>query len=237
MAPTARSTQSIRTIIRRLERGFGPLDPPRRWDPLEELILTVLSQNTSDVNSGRAFAAMRARWPTWEALATASPSDLADAIRGGGLANTKAPRILAILGGIRARQAGSLDLSWMRDAPDDEVAAFLKDLPGVGPKTVACVLAFALDRDVIPVDTHVHRVARRLGFYGDRTDAAQAHAILQRAVPRGLRVAMHVGLIRLGREICRPARPRCEDCPLHDLCPTAPLFLGTGRAAVAARAR
>ena len=127
-----------------------------------------------------------------------------------------------------------MDLSWMRDAPDDEVAAFLQDLPGVGPKTVACVLAFALDRDVIPVDTHVHRVARRLGFYGDRTDAAQAHSILQRAVPPGLRVAMHVGLIRLGREICRPARPRCEECPLNDLCPTAPLYLGTGPVAAAA---
>src|SRR3989442_201575 len=99
---------TVRAMIRRLERRFGPLEPPRRWDPLEELILTVLSQNTSDVNSERAFQAMRSRWPTWEALASAAEPDLADAIRPGGLANTKAPRILAILHRIQERQGGSL---------------------------------------------------------------------------------------------------------------------------------
>ncbi len=190
----------------------------------------MLSQNTSDVNSERAFDAMRRRWPTWEALASASEHDLADAIRPGGLANTKAPRILSILRTIRERQGGSIDLSWMRAAADEEVAAYLLSLPGVGPKTAACVLAFSLGRDALPVDTHVHRVARRLGFYDERTDAAAAHAVLERAVSPRLRVPMHVGLIRLGRTICRPGRPLCEECPLNDLCPTAPLYLaGTTR--------
>jgi len=190
-------------------------------------VLTVLSQNTSDLNSGRAFGELRRRFPTWEELAGASPPDVADAIRSGGLANIKAPRILAILDEIAARQDGRIDLAWMRTASDDEVREYLLSLPGVGPKTAACVLAFSLERPAIPVDTHVHRVARRLGFFGDRVDAARAHAVMEELVPPPFRVDMHVGMIRLGREICRAGRPSCEVCPLNDLCPTAP---GIGRA-------
>jgi len=217
----------VREVHRRLARRFGPLDPPRRWDPVEELVLTVLSQNTSDVNSDRAFAALRERFPTWEALASARTDDLADAIRVGGLANVKAPRILAILDEIRGRE-GSIDLSWMRQAPDDEVEVYLMSLPGVGPKTAAVVLAFSLGRPALPVDTHVHRVVGRLGWIGPGAGAAAAHEMLKRIVPPRLRVPMHVGLIRLGREICKPGRPRCEECPLNDLCPTAPRYLGAG---------
>ena len=159
----------MREIYRRLSKRFGPLDPPRRLDPLEELILTVLSQNTSDVNRDRAFAAMRERFPTWEALAAARSADLAAAIRPGGLSNVKAPRILAILREIADREEGSLDLSWMAPAKDEDVRDYLMSLPGVGPKTTACVLAFSLGRPALPVDTHVFRVARRLGFLDDRT--------------------------------------------------------------------
>src|SRR5207247_11325213 len=130
-------------------------------------------------------------------------------IRPGGLATVKAPRILAILREIAERQGGSLDLSWMKAAPTEQVRDDLLSLPGVGPKTAACVLAFSLGRPELPVDTHVHRVARRLGLIGERTDAARAHQVLLEAVPERLRVEMHVGLIRLGREICRPGRPRC----------------------------
>jgi endonuclease-3 len=220
------SPATIREIVRRLETQFGPLDPPRRWDPLEELILTVLSQNTSDLNSDRAFAAMRARYPSWELLAQARPGELAAAIKPGGLANIKAPRIISILEEIRRREDGSLDLSWMREAPDARVREYLLSLPGVGPKTAACVLAFSLGRPVLPVDTHVHRVARRLGLIGDRTDATAAHDVLEKLVPARLRIEMHVGLIRLGRTICRAGRPSCEICPLQNLCPTAPGVLG-----------
>ncbi len=211
-------------IHRRLAAAFGPLDPPPRRDPLEELILTVLSQNTNDRNRDRAFDAMRARWPSWEALAGASEAELADVIRPGGLANTKAPRILAILQEIRSRE-GAIGLAWMSRATDEEVESYLTSLPGVGPKTAACVLAFSLQRPAFPVDTHVFRVARRLGFYGDRTDAVRAHHALRAAVPPRLRVEMHVGMIRLGREVCRAGRPRCEVCPLLELCPTAPTVL------------
>jgi endonuclease-3 len=215
---------TIREILRRLARRFGPLDPGRRLEPMDELVLTILSQNTSDVNSGRAFAAIRRRYPTWVALAEANPDELARTIRPGGLANVKAPRILAILHEIVVRE-GSLDLSWMKGARTARIQAYLTSLPGVGPKTAACVLAFSLGRPALPVDTHVLRVARRLGFFDRRTDAVRAHQVMERLVPPRLRVRMHVGMIRLGREICRAGRPSCEICPLQDLCPTAPIVL------------
>ena len=166
-----------------------------------------VAEHQSDLNSERAFELMRAaagprgrRWPRRR-------PELADAIRPGGLANIKAPRILAILRDDPGAQDGSLDLSWMRDATDAEVTDYLLSLPGVGPKTAACVLAFSLGRDAIPVDTHVFRVAERLGFLGERADPIAAHRVMAEAVPPKLRVPMHVGLIRLGREICKPGRP------------------------------
>jgi endonuclease-3 len=224
----------VREIHRRLAKRFGPLDPPRRLDPLEELIRTVLSQNTSDVNRDRAYAALRERFPTWEALAAAPTSEVADAIRPGGLANTKAPRILGILRAVLDRE-GSLDLGWMERAKDGEVRDYLVSLPGVGPKTAACVLAFSLGRPALPVDTHVYRAARRLGMIPPTVGAGPAHAVMEDVVPPRLRVSMHVGLIRLGRLVCKPGRPLCEACPLQDLCPTAPAVMRTSVAAASGR--
>lgn len=221
--PPPEAQRRVRAIHRRLAKRFGPLDPPRRTDPLDELILTVLSQNTSDVNSFRAFDSLRSRYPTWDRVARARASSVATAIRPGGLANVKAPRILAIV-----REIGPpYDLSWMRTVTDAEIRRYLLALPGVGPKTAACVLAFSLDRPALPVDTHVLRTAARLGLIPPKATADAAHHILEALVPPKLRVDMHVGLIRLGREICRPGRPKCEECPLVDLCPTAPRYLGT----------
>ena len=222
-APGA-SGRRVREIHRLLARAHGPLDPPRRLDPLDELLLTILSQNTSDVNRDRAWTGLRARFPTWEEVASARPRSVAAAIRSGGLANTKAPRIIAVLREIRRRE-GSIDLGWMRKASDGEVEQYLVSLPGVGPKTAACVLAFSLGRPALPVDTHVARVATRLGLLPARTPSAAAHRILAELVPAPIRVSMHVALIRHGRTICRAGRPRCEMCPLRDLCPTAPLYL------------
>lgn len=217
-AGTSPGPDFIREIHRRLRRAYGPLDPPRRLDPLEELVLTILSQNTSDVNRDRAFAALRRRFPTWEALAAAPERDVIEAIRPGGLANTKAPRLQAILREIQRRER-RLDLSWMSRASDDDVAAYLLSLPGVGPKTAACVLAFSLGRPALPVDTHVHRVAARLGLLQPRTTATRAHQVLAALVPARIRVAFHVALIRHGRALCRAGRPFCERCPLLELCP------------------
>ena len=215
---------TVREIHRRLKRAYGPLDPGRRLEPLEELVLTILSQNTSDVNSGRAYASLREAFPTWESLSKARPSRVAAAIRRGGLANVKAPRILEVLREVRRREGG-FDLGWMHDASDEEVEDYLLSLPGVGPKTAACVLAFSLGRPALPVDTHVHRVATRLALLPPGMPAVRAHAALAELVPASLRVETHVGLIRHGRGICRAGRPRCEECPLRDLCPTAPIYL------------
>ena len=222
---------TVREIHRRLARAHGPLDPPRRIDPLDELVLTILSQNTSDVNRDRAWEAMRARFPTWERVERAPVEDLKEAIRPGGLANTKAPRIQEVLREIRARE-GAIDLSWLSDASDEEVTAYLLSLPGVGRKTAACVLGFALQRPVIPVDTHVFRVAKRLGLISERATADRAHDELHDLVPPPLRLPLHVALIRHGRTICKAGAPRCGVCPLRDLCPSAEAFLaaagGTG---------
>jgi endonuclease-3 len=213
-----------RTILNRLRKRYGDLVPPRRSDPLEELILTVLSQHTSDVNAERAFEGLRAAFPTWDAVVRAPTRTVADAIRSGGLADTKAPRIQAILREVETRQGG-FDLSSLAGLSDDEARAELVSLPGVGPKTAAVVLSFSLGRDAMPVDTHVHRVTRRLGLVPPKTSAERADRLLHELVPEGLRTPLHVALIRLGREICKAPTPRCRICPLKDICPTAPRYL------------
>jgi endonuclease-3 len=213
-----------RTVLNRLRKRYGDLVPPRRSDPLEELILTVLSQHTSDVNAERAFESLRAALPTWDAVVRAPTGSVADAIRSGGLADTKAPRIQAILREVEARRGG-FDLSALAELPDDEARAELVSLPGVGPKTAAVVLSFSLGRDAMPVDTHVHRVTRRLGLVPATTSAERADRLLHELVPEGLRTPLHVALIRLGREICKAPTPRCRICPLKDICPTAPRYL------------
>lgn len=185
----------------------------------------MLSQHTSDVNAARAFASLRAAFPSWEDVVAAGAPAVADAIRSGGLANTKGPRIQAILREIRGRE-GHFDLGRLRRMGDDEATTYLASLPGVGPKTAAVVLAFSLERNTLPVDTHVHRVTTRLGWIEPRTTAAAAHRVLTELVPGEIRVPLHVGLIRLGREICVARRPRCEICPVFELCPTGPVVLG-----------
>ena len=223
-APSAADRRRVRTIERRLRRRFGELAPPRRSDPVEELILTVLSQHTSDVNAERAFGSLKAAYPTWDKVVRARAGSVANTIRSGGLANTKAPRIQQILREIKRREGG-YDLGWMRDASDERIREYLVSLPGVGPKTAAVVLAFSLGRAAIPVDTHVHRVTKRLGLVPPRASAEVADRLLHELVPPMLRVPLHVGLIRLGREICKAPRPLCKQCPLNDFCPTAPKYL------------
>ena len=218
------TTRRLRAICKRLEKRFGPLEVPRSTDPLDELILTVLSQHTSDLNSERAFALLRAAYPSWDEVVDADSDEVADVIRSGGLANTKARRVQAILREVHQREgAYSLDrLSTMSDA---EAREWLVSFPGVGPKTAAVVLSFAFGRDTMPVDTHVHRVTRRLGVVPMKSSAEQADGLLHELIPEGLRTPLHVGFIRLGREICKAPIPRCRQCPLKDLCPTAPRYL------------
>jgi endonuclease-3 len=222
------TTRRLRAIHRRLVKRFGELEPPRASDPVDELVLTVLSQHTSDLNADRASAALRAAYPTWGAVVDAPTGDVADAIRSGGLANTKAPRIQEILREVRDRE-GSFTLDRLRAMSDTDARDYLTSLPGIGPKTAAVVMSFALGRDAMPVDTHVHRVTRRLGIVPDNASAERADRILHDLVPDGLRTPLHVAFIRLGREICKAPTPRCVACPLKDLCPTAPRYLPPAR--------
>jgi endonuclease-3 len=223
-APNA-TPRRVRAIHARLARRFGELAPPRTVDPLDELILTVLSQHTSDLNAERAFADLRAAFPGgWEEVVRAPSERVADAIRTGGLANTKAPRIQEILREVRRRE-DAFDLTSLASMTDGAARDYLTSLPGIGPKTAAVVLSFALGRDALPVDTHVHRVSRRLGLIPPKTSAERADRLLHALVPDGMRTSLHVALIRLGREICRAPLPRCPVCPLNDVCPTAPRYL------------
>jgi endonuclease-3 len=202
-----------------------PADHPARprgthRDPLDELIFTVLSQNTSDVNRDRAWASMKRAFPKWSDALAAPTAKLEDAIRMGGLAKTKAPRIQAILREIVDRE-GKISLAKLRRMSDDDVAGYLGTLPGVGPKTVACVLAFSLGRSVLPVDTHVHRIGERLRFYPPRTPELRAQRAYEALVPPEDRVETHVSLIAHGRTTCTALRPACERCVIADLCPSA----------------
>jgi endonuclease-3 len=201
-----------REIARRLREAYGM---PRRGrdDPGDVLIRTVLSQNTSDVNSHRAFARLKEAFPTMEDLSSADLSDIEDAIRVGGLYERKA-RIIRDLAGILA--GSPVDMASMGSA---EAREYLRSLGGVGPKTASCVLLFALGRDVLPVDTHVYRLARRLGLVSEGTPIGRAEEELESFVPEEVRYEIHINLIRHGRSVCRPSRPKCNECVLLDLCP------------------
>jgi endonuclease III len=206
----------LRTIRDRLRREYGrPLLRPHRR-PLDELILTVLSQNTNDRNRDVAWARLTAAFPTWDAVREAPVAEIEEAIRPGGLAPTKAVRIRQILHAL-----GDDDLSWLESAPLSEARDYLCDLPGVGRKTAACVLLFAYGRPDPPVDTHVYRVGGRLGLWPERAPLDDAHDELARLVGDDGQDAYeaHMLLIRHGRRTCAARSPRCPDCPLRRMCP------------------
>src|SRR3989441_921180 len=214
--------------MRRLVRAYGDPPPPRHLPPLEELVLTVLSQHTSDTNRDRAYADLRRRLETWDEVAEAPLPVLARAIRRGGLGPTKAVRIRAMLRAIRDSGVPLDDRAFTR-MRDQDLWDTLVALPGVGPKTAACVLLFSLGQPYFPVDTHVHRVAKRLGLVPANASAEQAQALLQRAVPPEMMYALHMQLIRHGRAICRAPRPLCDECVLLDICPRVGVKLGSQR--------
>lgn len=214
---------------RRLRKQQGPFEPKPALPILDELILTVLSQHTSDLNRDRAFAGLKERFPSWEAVLEADADEVANAIRPGGIADVKAGRIRAILEEIERREGG-LDLSRLTTMSDQEVAAYLCELPGVGPKTAACVLVFSMGRPAFPIDTHVHRIAIRLGWIEDGTTADRAHRELAPKVPPDIRNDLHVALIDHGRAVCRVRMPRCSACAVFDLCEAGPALLSSGRA-------
>jgi endonuclease-3 len=221
--------EKIPPIHAALLRIYGTPTWRPHHPPLDELVLTILSQHTSDVNSFRAFKTLRAALPTWEAVRDAPVAAVAAAIQSGGLAQVKAPRIQAVLRRIW-EERGSFDLDFLRTAPLNEARAWLTALPGVGPKTAACVLLFSCGRPALPVDTHVHRVARRLGLVPDRVSAEGAQLLLESMIPPDDYYAFHLNLIRHGREVCKAPRPRCEVCVIRAWCA---YYAATTRQAIA----
>jgi endonuclease-3 len=218
----------IPEIVRRLDDAYGIPEWRAHHDAISELVLTILSQNTSDANSGRAFVGLTETFDTWDAVASAPLPALVRAIQPGGLAPTKAPRIQAALRDVRER-TGGYDLQFLGDLPLEEAREWLLSLHGVGPKTAACVLMFALGRPAMPVDTHVFRVAMRLGLIPQRDGKAKmtaekAHALLESEVPPESFYAFHIALIKHGRRVCTAQRPRCPECVLNDICPSATKF-------------
>lgn len=206
------------SIMQALEPLYGWPQSMPSHDPLAELILTVLSQNTADTNSGRAFVQLMRRYPSWDAIASAPLDQLVATIQTGGLAQQKAPRIQAILRAV-AERSPDWDLSFLETMPLEEARAWLRSLPGVGPKTAACVLLFSLGRPALPVDTHVERVSKRLGLIPGKATADQAHDLLEALVDPVDYYPFHMLLIKHGRRICSARKPACERCPILD-CPS-----------------
>jgi endonuclease-3 len=215
-------TKTARTIDKLLRKEYGVPSSRTATDPLDVLIQTVLSQNTTDLNSDRAFNRLRARFGNWNAVRRASPGEIEEAIRVGGLAETKAPRIRDILVHIHNR-CGSTSLQSLCTMEPDQAAIFLSGFVGVGPKTVNCVLLFGCGMDAFPVDTHILRISKRLGLVPENTGLARAHRLWAEFLPRGSAHCLHINLIEHGRRICRARNPQCDRCCLRRFCnyPTA----------------
>ncbi len=184
---------------------------------IDELVSTILSQNTNDVNRDRAFESLRAKFPTWEAVRDAKEKEVIDAIRVAGLANQKGPRMQQVLRAI-TEERGALDLQFLAELPLEEARDWLTKFNGVGPKTAAIVLCFSLGRPAFPVDTHVFRVTGRLGLRPEKMTVEQAHPYLESVFPPETYYAAHLNIIRLGREVCNARKPNCPQCPVRMLC-------------------
>ena len=211
---------NIEEIIEKLADQYGKRVWQEHRDPVSELVLTILSQHTSDINSRRAFDKLGADFPSWDEVINADTDDIAQSIWTAGLARVKAPRIKAILKLIIQR-CGSLNLDFLAELPIDEAKLWLQQLPGVGPKTVACVLLFSLGLPVMPVDTHIHRVAKRLGLIDSKTSADKAHRILEPMIPQKEIYSFHINMIEHGRQVCHAQNPECVTCVFTTACPSS----------------
>lgn len=214
--PNDRREQAY-VVFRRLRQHFGAKQSSSDESPLDQLVRTILSQNTADTNRDVAFAALKERYPTWQALAQAPLGELQEVIRPAGLVTQKSQTIKRALAEVE-RERGTYDLSFLDGMSTDEALEWLIDIKGIGPKTASIVLLFCFNKPLFPVDTHVHRVSRRLGLIDDAMSREQAHDELARVAPEGEFYEFHVNLIEHGRAICRARRPRCEDCFLTDVC-------------------
>lgn len=209
--------ETAQAVYLSLEKAFGLPDWGSPSIPLDELVSTILSQNTNDRNRDQAYHRLRAVFPTWEEVRDADAQSIIDAIRPAGLANQKGPRIQAVLRQITAER-GALDLDFLRDMPAGEAFAWLSKFKGVGPKTASIVLQFSLGKPAFPVDTHVYRVSGRIGLRPEKMTVEQSHLHLAHLFDPAQYGPGHLNLIRLGREICHARNPEHEKCPVKHLC-------------------
>ena len=225
-APTTGRTTGIEIpeIIRLLTSSYGPFPEEPRLDPAHELTFTILSQHTSDINSERAFRGLMSRFGDLESVAKAEVSEIELAITRGGLAKVKAPRIKQILNRILELN-GSLDLSFLAEMPLPEAKAWLRHLPGIGPKSAGIILSFSLGMPAMAIDTHIFRVCQRLGLIGPKVNADKAHDLMEEAVEADQVFTFHIGFITHGRQICKAQRPLCSECVLAFACPSRDQFL------------
>lgn len=205
------------SIHQKLVDFYGYPDWRNPLPPLDELVSTILSQNTNDVNRDRAYNALTTRYPTWEEVRDAAEQDVISTISPAGLANQKGPRIQNILNEITIEK-GSLDLSFLKDLPAEDARQWLLRFKGVGPKTAAIVLQFSLGKPAFPVDTHIYRVTGRTGIRPAKMTADQAHPYMEKLLPEDAYYPAHLNIIRLGREICHARKPSCDQCPLNEIC-------------------
>lgn len=221
-AKTGRPRASLIKIpefIRVMTEAYGPFEEEPRLDPTHEAVFTILSQHTSDINSSRAFGLLMERFGSLEAVAQGNVADIEDAISPGGLARVKAPRIKEFLNRVFELN-GSLDLSFLREMPLEEAKAWLRQLPGIGPKSAGIVLNFALGMPAMAIDTHIYRVCQRLKFIGPKVSVDKAHEILEAAVAPEQVFQFHVAMINHGRRVCKAQRPLCDECVVGENCPS-----------------
>ncbi|MFC1845926.1 endonuclease III domain-containing protein [Chloroflexota bacterium] len=208
----------IEQVFELLVKEYGYRQWQSRSDPVSELIQTILSQNTSDVNSHRAFVSLVSSFPDWKAIAQAGIKDISASIRSGGLADVKAKYIKQALEYIYQKH-GDLELEFLKQLSMEEARDWLMQIPGVGIKTASCVLLFSLCMPSFPVDTHVFRVAKKLGLLDSKISVDQAHRLLEKMVPVNDIFTFHITLIEHGRKICKAQRPHCHDCIMQQICP------------------
>ena len=230
----------ISDAIRLMTEQYGPFPAEPRLDPIHELTFTILSQHTSDTNSERAFRSLMQRFGSLEAVVAADVAEIEESISGGGLAKVKAPRIKEVLGKI-IELNGSLDLSFLREMPLPEAKAWLRQLPGIGPKSAGIILSFSLGMPAMAIDTHIYRVSQRLALIGPKVTADKAHDLLEEVVEPEQVYPFHQAFINHGRLVCKAQRPRCQECVVGHGCPSKDGFIEVAekeaRAAERAKAR
>ena len=214
------SPARVAQAVELMAREYGPFPQERRLPPTEEMVFTILSQHTSDINSGRAFARLMERFGTLEAVARGSIADIEEAIAPGGLAKVKAPRIKEVLEKVLELNGGSLDLSFLREMPLADAKAWLRQLPGIGPKSAGIVLNFSLGMPAMAIDTHIFRVCQRLRAIDSKTNADKAHDVMEAKVPPEEVFNFHVAFINHGRRVCKAQRPLCGECVVGEMCPS-----------------